>query len=96
MTTSARLFWEILPIILAMLAIVVCSRAALTSRRSSERIGAVAAVVCAVLMIVAQVSWSWTVFIKGDIQGTDVANFVWTMFNTGVMATFLYTYGPRR
>ena len=89
--TYSRLFWEALPLLAGLAATLICGHKALTTLTHSVRVRSIWAVICAVLLIVAQASWSWTLFVKGDLLGTDAANVVWTMFNTLVMAKFIYT-----
>lgn len=48
------------------------------------------AVVASILMLTAQVSWSWSIFIQNNLLGTEFANIVWTVFNTLTMLTFIY------
>ena len=88
--TGIRLFFEAVPIFAALIAIIVCGKRAVMTSCHRVRIASWLAVSCAVLMIAAQVSWSWSMFVKGDVLGTDLANLMWTMFNTMVMVTFAY------
>lgn len=90
MTTEARLFWEALPIIAALAAIFFCSYRALVTSKRSTRIASALSVVCALMMLAAQVSWSWSFFVQGSLLGTEMANLLWTSFNSLVMATFIY------
>ena len=85
-----RLFFEAVPIFAALVAIIVCGKRAILTSCPRVRTVSLMAVASAVLMIAAQVSWSWTLFIKGDVLGTELANVMWTVFNTLVMVTFAY------
>lgn len=90
MSTEARLFWEALPIIAAIIAIFFCGYRALVTTKKSTLTVSLMSVVCALLMLAAQVSWSWSYFVKGSLLGTDMANLMWTLFNSLVMVTFAY------
>lgn len=87
--TAARIFFEVVPLVLAVYAIFTCANRALTTRRAHDRNQFLLMIICAALMIGAQSSWTYTL-LKGDILGTDVANVLWTVFNSLVMVTFSY------
>ena len=91
MTHYARIFFEAVPIFAALIAIVICGKRAILTSSHTVRVSSTLATASATLMIAAQVSWSWTLFIKGDVMGTELANIMWTVFNTMVMVTFAYT-----
>lgn len=86
-----RLIFEALPIIAAMFTLIIAAKRAMLTDHNSVRLTASLYVVCASLLIFAQSSWSWTMFIKRDILGGDVANIVWTSFNILTMLTMAHT-----
>lgn len=85
-----RLLFESLPILLAAMAIVLCFHKALTTRRMHDRVVCYAMIACSVVMIIAQSSWTYTV-LKGGLEGTDINNVLWTIFNAGVMSVFIFS-----
>lgn len=87
---SIRLIFEMLPIFLAIPAIFMCGYKVLMMRRNHDRTKYILMVVCSVLLVVAQSSWTFTV-LKGLTDGTDIANLVWTLFNSLVMLTFIFS-----
>jgi hypothetical protein len=86
--SPVRIFFEALPIVLAVLAIFVCMTQALNTRRSHDRLVYLLMVLCAALMVAAQSSWTYTM-LKGDLLGTDASNILWSVFNSLTMATFV-------
>lgn len=91
MSLEAKLFWEILPIVLAFIAIFYCGFKGLVSNNKNAKVGSLLSIFAAFLMLSAQVSWSWTVYVQNNILGTDNANIMWTAFNSLVMLVFIYT-----
>lgn len=86
--TFPRLILEVLPVLLAVIAIFACANRAILARRAHERRVYLGMVICSVLMIVAQSSWTYTI-LKGMSEATDFANMLWSCFNAGVMAVFI-------
>lgn len=84
-----RLFFESLPILVAMFAVVFAAKRALLTRCKHVRRASFMGAVCAVLLIAAQTSWAWSVQ-NGNNIGEDIANHIWTIFNIAVMATLIY------
>lgn len=91
MSTASRLFWEVLPLLSAIIAIFYSGYRFLVTNNEMVRKDSILAVGTSILMVAAQVSWSWTLFIKQDLLGTDTANLLWTTFNVLVMLKFTYT-----
>lgn len=91
MDTSTRYLFETLPLITAIAAIFFAGYRSLISNNLYVRTDSFFTVLLSILLIAAQVSWSWTYFIKKDLIGTDNANLMWTAFNILVMLKFTYT-----
>lgn len=85
-----RIFFEAIPILMALIAILACGKRAILTSNRNVRLSSALAVFCAALMIAAQVSWSWSMFIQNSLLGTELANVMWTVFNTLVMCKFIY------
>lgn len=89
-----RIIFELMPVFLASLAFVYCSLH--ISRQEGWRdkvFFTLACVNCALLML-AQISWTWTVYI-GDTIGTLLADYTWTIFNSSVMVVYLVMAGKK-
>lgn len=89
-------FFELLPVLLAMIAAVTCASRYSRERRRSDRVIMVLGVLCAVLLIFAQTSWWTSYVVQGHALGTQVANAAWTVFNCLVMVSFILSSLPRR
>lgn len=85
-----RLFFEALPIFAAMLALVLSFRRALVTKDVHVRNASFMGAASAVLLIVAQTSWSWSVSV-GNTMGENFANHIWTVFNLVVMLAICYS-----
>lgn len=90
METESRLFVEIIPLFLAFVAIFAAGYRALITKNPAVLKYCIMSIFAATLMIAAQVSWSWTYFIKNDLLGTEIANLMWTAFNSLVMIKIIY------
>lgn len=88
--TAARIFFEAIPVLLAVVAIFSCVERALTTRRNHDRNVYILMTICAALMIGAQSSWTYTM-LQGDLLGTDMSNLLWSLFNSLCMASFIYS-----
>lgn len=88
--------FEFTPVALALAAAIVCSTKAQFTRRKQEKIVCALGTLCAVLLIFAQTSWWATYRVYGLGLGTDLANHVWTIFNTLTMTAFLVLGWPRK
>jgi len=92
MDMSTRFWFELAPVFLAVIASVLCAV------RASSEVGRLRwfftlATIASVLLILAQTSW-WSVLVF-QLQSVmpyiddDIANMVWTIFNTTVMIAFM-------
>ncbi len=90
MTQVWRIGFEAIPVAVAFFVIILGLFKAVTLRTKESRTVAWLSVTSAILLVIAQTSWSWTMFIKKDLLGTDFANIIWTWFNTIVMCSMLY------
>jgi len=89
--------FNFLPIVLAVIAAIMCTRRFHEDRRKHDRATMAMAVVSCMLLVLAQTSWWTTYIIEGNLMGTWFANTVWTIFNTLVMSTFiLISYRPKK
>ena len=84
-----RLLFEALPILAAMFALVLSCRRPLITQCPHVRLSACIGALSAVLLIVAQTSWSWSVSVGHNV-GEDIANVIWTVFNLTVMLGICY------
>jgi len=89
-------FFQIVPIILGVIAVLACSYRATKDRRRSDRIAMLLSMVASLIMIVAQTSWWVTYAIEGNLLGTVFANHLWTVFNSLVMIIFIISAQPWR
>jgi len=89
-------FFQIVPIVLAIVSVLACSYRASKDRRKSDRIAMLLSMIASILLIIAQTSWWVTYAIEGDLLGTVFANHVWTIFNSLVMIIFIIKAQPWR
>jgi hypothetical protein len=85
-----RYIFESLPIILAILAIFSAFNCLIKTSDKNIKIAMYMMIFSSVTLIIAQSSWSMSVFIMGSTVGTDIANYIWTIFNVSTMVTFAY------
>lgn len=90
-----RHVFELIPVILAVLAAVTCSISFSRDRRKHDRLAKVLATLASVLLVFAQTSWWVSSVIQHNIQGLELANAIWTIFNTLVCFVFLLISWPR-
>ena len=88
--------FQLFPVILAVIAIFSCTKRYGREQRKPEKVTMILAVCAALLMIIAQLSWSWTFLVEGNLIGTWFANTIWTIFNGLVMTCFIYMSTIRR
>ncbi len=88
--------FEILPIILAVIASISCAIRFSRDRRVHDRLAMLIAIISSILMIVAQTSWWVTYAIDGNLMGTTFANGVWTVFNSLSMLCLILFAQPWR
>lgn len=77
---------EIIPILLALAAIVLCGSA--IRANTTHRIPKALAVICGVLLILAQGGWI-TSHLNNLVHFKTLADNIWTIFNSLVMITFI-------
>jgi hypothetical protein len=83
-----RIIFELMPVFFAALAFVYCSLQISKQEKYTDKLFFTMACVNAVLMTLAQISWTWTVYV-GDTVGTLLSDYTWTIFNTLVMVSYL-------
>ena len=81
--------FEALPVLLAIIAAVFCSKRYAQERRYRDRVGLIGAVIASTLLTIAQTSWWIAVLVDKRLEDTMFANHVWTVFNTLVMLIFI-------
>jgi len=89
-------FFQLLPVILACIAAVACSMRFARDRRKHDRVAMFIAALSSVLLVIAQTSWWSSYILQGSLKGTEFANFLWTIFNTLTMVSFILIAQPRR
>lgn len=87
---------EIIPILLAIVAIFVTSIKLLNIRRKTDYIICTFSIVASLLLIFAQTSWWVSMFIDNNLEGTSFSNKIWFMFNTIVMLILILNNTPRK
>jgi hypothetical protein len=84
-----RILFEIMPIFLATLALLYCGMQISNETTLSGKLFFMIACINCILLMTAQVSWTWTVYV-GDTIGTLFADYTWTVFNSLVMISYLF------
>ena len=87
---------DIIPILLAIVAIFVSSIKLVNIRRKSDYIVCTLSIIGAILLIFAQTSWWVSVVIDNNLEGTWLSNKVWLMFNTIMMIILILNNTPRK
>lgn len=87
--------FEMLPVVLAAIAVVLCSLRYSSECKRATRIPMLMGAVSGLLLIVAQTSWWSSIRIEGLPFGTMFADGIWTLFNSIVMACFIYIALPK-
>lgn len=87
--------FDLLPVILAVVAIILMSRRYDLVRRRRDKVVLFLSTVAASIMIVAQLSWWSTYVLKSEMFDFTFANVLWTIFNTLVMIVFIIMSIPR-
>lgn len=83
-----RIVFELMPVFFAALAFVYCGLQISKQDKFIDKTFFIIACINAVLMMLAQISWTWTVYM-GDTIGTLLSDYTWTIFNTSVMVSYL-------
>ena len=86
---------EIIPIVLAIVAIYLASGRLTQLRRTQDRISNIIGIIASIILIVAQSSWYASAVVDGTLQGTWFANQLWTAFNSLVMLLMIISSYPR-
>lgn len=89
-------FFQLSPVILAIIAAISCSYRFAKDRRKHDRLAMLLSVVSSLLLIVAQTSWWVTYAIEGNLLGTVFANNIWTVFNSLIMICLILFAQPWR
>lgn len=89
------LIFEMLPVALATIAVILCGLRYSSECKKSVRIPMLMGAVSGLLLIVAQTSWWSSIRIEGMPFGTDLADGIWTLFNSVVMSCFIYMAMPK-
>ena len=76
---------EILPIILAIVAIITSARGFKEADTKIGKVGNLLGIICALTLIVAQSSWFTAMFILNQQDDTWIANTIWAVFNSMTM-----------
>jgi hypothetical protein len=85
-----RELFESVPMIMGIVAIFLAGHRGLVSTNQlTTRLCAIM-IIASILLLSAQSSWAWSLFISGSCEacGAVLANLIWTVFNTTVMAVF--------
>ena len=83
-----REVFDILTIALAALALVACVDGILKCQRKSDRSLFALKLWCCVLLLICQSSWA-TASVAGLVESPDATNWLWDLFNSSVMITFM-------
>lgn len=86
----------ILPIVLAMIAIILAGLCYEHARRKTDKVRLILSCVCSILLILAQSSWFFTAVLAEDYQKTTITDAIWTVFNGLVMILIIITVFPRK
>lgn len=89
-------FFQILPIALAFISVFACASRFAKDRRRHDRFAMILAIVCSLLLIIAQTSWWVSYAIQGNLLGTEFSNVVWTIFNSLIMICLIILAQPWR
>lgn len=91
-----KLLFEGIPVFLALFAILFCAKkAAIASDMRETRINLLK-MLAAVIMIVAQLHWTWTYLIQGHPLSTGWVDSLWTVFNALVMIIFILSASRKK
>ena len=90
-----ELIFDLLPVGLAVIAIVLMSKRYDKARRYRDKAVLFLSVIAASVMIVAQLSWWSTYVLKSEMFDFGFANILWTIFNSLVMIVFIIMSYPR-
>lgn len=89
------LIFELLPVALATIAVILCGLRYSAECKRTVRIPMLMGMISGLLLIVAQTSWWSSIRVEGLPFGTAFADVIWTLFNSIVMACFIYMALPK-
>ena len=87
---------ELLPVALALVAAVKCSRRYSARLPRWERAALALAVVCSFLLMFARSSWWSSTVLQGLTEGTPLASVVWIVFDALTMIIFILLGSQRK
>lgn len=90
-----ELIFDLIPIALAIIAIILISKKYDVVRRRKDKVVLFLSVIAASIMILAQLSWWSTYVLKSELFDYGIANMLWTAFNSLVMVIFIIISYPR-
>ena len=88
--------FEFSPVLLAMIALVMCGRSFKIQRRRFDKFKLMLSVIAALLLIIAQTSWYFSSVINQQLEDTWLANYIWTLFNILAMVLIILNAYPRK
>ena len=86
--TIVRLVFEFVPVFLSIVTAIYCFASAREGMRLSDNLFFSIATINAVILMLAQTSWMWSISV-GEQFATTFADLLWTVFNTSVMLSYL-------
>lgn len=84
-------YFDIIPVILAIVALFVMGNTYSKARRSSDKVSIFLSSIACIILIIAQTGWQYSAYILNDIQGTAWANYAWSAFN--ILVTIIFNIG---
>lgn len=87
---------DLLPVIVAITALMACSRQFLFERRSHERVTMLIGVLSSLMYIGLSLYWYWHYDIRGDSSTSVWENFAWTIANSVALSGFIHMAMGRR
>lgn len=95
MLTLSSIF-RLLPIFLAVIAVILCARRFHDDRRKHDRRIMVLSTIVAILLIIAQTSWWASSIIEGSQVSTWFARIIWNVYDTIVaIMLIMLAYRPK-
>lgn len=91
-----ELIFDLIPVALAIVTIILMSRRYSELRRQKDRVVFFFAIISCTVMLVAQLSWWSTNYLKAELFDFTFANILWTLFNSLVMIIFIILALPRK
>lgn len=88
--------FELIPILLAIIAAFSCSYRFKYYRRTHDRIAMLISTITSLLLIIAQTSWWVSSILDGNLLGTTFANHIWVIFDSLAMICLIMYAQPWR